>query len=596
MKRLLPYVIMCCTMLACTKEDQVSLNNQRIPIQISCNQISRANDSTYETNDEVGIFVVNYTNGNPGSLAVSGNQADNERFTYNNGAWTPDETIYWKDQSTAADFYAYYPYSESVNISAHPFSVMADQSTEDNFWASDFLWGKATKVTPTSAAVPIVTNHSLSKILLAIEPGNGFTEESWDAATKSVKICNVKTNATIDLASGVATATGDDGEVVPFLSIPTTPGVNPSYKAMIVPQTIADNSKLIVVTVDGTEYIYRTGITFKANTQHRFVVTVNKKGGNVDVAIGEWEMEENINEGNAEEESEATIPNNEIWYTTSDGNSITPYRGPRGATLISNTYNEHIGKWVLEYSNSFNTIEVEAFMGCTTLTNIIFPEGVTTFCEDSIPSIKEITIPSSVNNIFYGAIKNVGKINICDLTAWCKIDKGDKNFGSSNRIFLNGSELTTLDIPTEIATIKYRAFYYCTSIKKINIHNNVTTIGNYAFSNNSNLEDLTIGTNVQSIGCYAFSYANITSLTIPASVNEIYNSAFRGCSKLETIYCLNPTPPTAHDISDSDDFEWRAFDSISASATIYVPSESVDAYKSAAGWSDYADCIVGYDF
>ena len=29
---------------------------------------------------------------------------------------------------------------------------------------------------------------------------------------------------------------------------------------------------------------------------------------------------------------------------------------------------------------------------------------------------------------------------------------------------------------------------------------------------------------------------------------------------------------------------------------IYVPMESVEAYKSAYGWSDYADSIVGYDF
>ena len=29
---------------------------------------------------------------------------------------------------------------------------------------------------------------------------------------------------------------------------------------------------------------------------------------------------------------------------------------------------------------------------------------------------------------------------------------------------------------------------------------------------------------------------------------------------------------------------------------IYVPTESVEAYKSADGWSKYADDIVGYDF
>ena len=29
---------------------------------------------------------------------------------------------------------------------------------------------------------------------------------------------------------------------------------------------------------------------------------------------------------------------------------------------------------------------------------------------------------------------------------------------------------------------------------------------------------------------------------------------------------------------------------------IYVPMESVEAYKSTDGWSDYADAIVGYNF
>jgi hypothetical protein len=29
---------------------------------------------------------------------------------------------------------------------------------------------------------------------------------------------------------------------------------------------------------------------------------------------------------------------------------------------------------------------------------------------------------------------------------------------------------------------------------------------------------------------------------------------------------------------------------------IYVPTESVDAYKTADGWSKHADAIVGYDF
>ena len=501
MKRLLLYVIMCCTMLACTKEDQVSLNNQRIPIQISCNQISRANDSTYETNDEVGIFVVNYTNGNPGSLAVSGNQADNERFTFNGTNWTPDETIYWKDQSTAADFYAYYPYSESVNISAHPFSVMADQSTEDNFWASDFLWGKAANVTPTSAAVPIVTNHSLSKILLAIEPGNGFTEESWAAATKSVKICNVKTNATIDLASGVATATGDDGEIVPFLSVPTTSGVNPSYKAMIVPQTIADNSKLIVVTVDGTEYVYRAGITFKANTQHRFVVTVNKKGGNVDVTIGEWEMDENINEGNAEEESEATIPNNQIWYTATAKDVPTEERF--GATIKSNEWDSTTGKGVITFNgdvtkigeeaffdstltsivlpNSVISIDDDAFNNCGKLTNVVIPENVISIGERAFSfcyKLTSVTIPDNVISIGIDAFRS------CSLSAFYGKYASDDNRCLIVDGVLKGiasADMTSYTIPGSVTSIEGQIFYVNSKLTTITIPESVTSIDVGAF-------------------------------------------------------------------------------------------------------------------
>jgi hypothetical protein len=39
-----------------------------------------------------------------------------------------------------------------------------------------------------------------------------------------------------------------------------------------------------------------------------------------------------------------------------------------------------------------------------------------------------------------------------------------------------------------------------------------------------------------------------------------------------------------------------AFYYINDAAKIYVPMESVDAYKSAVGWKDYADKIVGYNF
>ena len=313
MKKLFTLVALAVMMFSCTKNDEATQNAEKLPINISVGQQTRANDTDFENGDEVGIYVVNYNGSTAGTLAASGNQVDNVQFVYDGSKWTPEESIYWKDKNTAADFYAYYPYSASANSSAHPFSVQANQSTIEAVRASDFLWGKTANVSPTPNAVSIQTNHSLSRIIVNIKPGEGFTAESWAAATKSVMICNVKTSATIDLSTGVASATGNAGEVIPLG--PSETGTTISYLAMIVPQVVADNSKLVVITVDGTDYVYRKGYTFSPNTIHKFTITVNKSGSNVDVTIGEWDIDETINDGNAEiEESDSFNENHCIYY------------------------------------------------------------------------------------------------------------------------------------------------------------------------------------------------------------------------------------------------------------------------------------------
>ena len=187
MRKLFLLAAMFSLLQSCTKQEIPT--DERIPINIAVGQQTKANDSSFDNGDKVGIYVVNYTDGIAGSLKSSENHIDNTGFTYSSSSWNPDNTVYWKDKKTSADLYAYYPYSSSItDVNAHPFSVQADQSSETNFWASDFLWGKAEEVTPTSSAVPIVTNHVMSRIIVEIKPGDGFTAESLAAATKSVKI------------------------------------------------------------------------------------------------------------------------------------------------------------------------------------------------------------------------------------------------------------------------------------------------------------------------------------------------------------------------------------------------------------------------
>ena len=252
---------------------------------------ARATDYGFETGDRIGLFVVNYNGSTPGTLANSGNYVDNMRFTYN-GTWTPDTPIYWQDNTTRADFYLYYPYADVKSVNSYPFEVRADQSTEAAYKASDLMVGKAVNIAPTASATQIPVSHVMSRIMLYLEAGNGFTKESLAAATVSVRINGVKCSSTVNLATGTATATGNPTSVVPLAA-------DNAYKALIVPQTVAEGN-LITVTVDGREFNLKKGFTFVGANSHKFTVTLSKTSNGVNVGINPWTDDGTDNGGTAE--------------------------------------------------------------------------------------------------------------------------------------------------------------------------------------------------------------------------------------------------------------------------------------------------------
>lgn len=89
---------------------------------------------------------------------------------------------------------------------------------------------------------------------------------------------------------------------------------------------------------------------------------------------------------------------------------------------------------------------------------------------------------------------------------------------------------------------------------------------------------------VNVVGINGQGFRNCTALKeiwIPEKVKNIYAYAFLGCSALKKMVLYPTSPPTL-------------FSSALPGSTlsyIYVPDESVAAYKAASGWSDYADKI-----
>ena len=257
----------------------------KIPIKLSTNISTKATDSGYEDYDMVGIYTVNNVNGTSGTLADSGNHLDNVKFTFKDSAWKPDNPVYWKDETTPADFYCYYPYTSEINdITDLPFTVRTDQSSLEDYKASELLWGKTEGAKPSKDPVNITTRHAMSNIIIYVSPGQGFTTESLAAEEISVTITGVKTSATINLATGEVSAAGSAENMTPYKE-------NGYWRALIVPQDIV-GTELIKVIVGEREYTLVQTISFKSNKQHRCTITVNRIGEGVNIGIGGWETDD----------------------------------------------------------------------------------------------------------------------------------------------------------------------------------------------------------------------------------------------------------------------------------------------------------------
>ena len=292
MKRIL-FVIAAAALLSCgckkhePKQEPTPPPAQqvRIPITLSTDIWTKATDSGYENGDKVGIYTVNHVNGASGTLANSGNHLDNTKFSYNGSAWNPDSPVYWKDETTPADFYCYYPYVQTVSdVTALPFSVKADQSTLNDYKASELLWGKTENAKPSKDPVNITTKHAMSNLLIYVKPGSGYTEETLAAESVSVQITGVKTSAKLNLSTGKVTADGAAEDMVPYKE-------NGYWRALVVPQDIV-GTELIKVTVGEREYSLVQTVTFLSNKQHKCTMTVNRIGEGVNIGIGGWETDD----------------------------------------------------------------------------------------------------------------------------------------------------------------------------------------------------------------------------------------------------------------------------------------------------------------
>ena len=149
------------------------------------------------------------------------------------------------------------------------------------------------------------------------------------------------------------------------------------------------------------------------------------------------------------------------------------------------------------------------------------------------------------------------------------------------------NQITLVKVGNSVATIREKAFAYCSSLTRLTIGNSVTTIELYAFAYCSSLTTVTIRNSVTSIGNWAFyCCTSLSSITIK-STSSLYigESSFYECA-LTTIIFEGRTEPECHESSSNSYCNYQPFcicpssgcndingyDMITPSVTVQVPS------------------------
>ena len=296
----------------------------------------------------------------------------------------------------------------------------------------------------------------------------------------------------------------------------------------------------------------------------------------------------------------------------SSGN-ITRIENLGQLTSIPNASSYSLGmfyKCPITYANIENIISIGnfAFYGCNLLEeisanwNAIKVIGASAFQGCTALEFDELNLPNLTTlgqNAFYGV--KIKKLNLGALTALPSGNSSTQNFGDKSvleEVVMNG-----------VTSIPNYSFSNYTVLKSIGGLQNITSIGEQAFYNTKAMNIELNAPNLTSIGYAAFSYSGITKailgkitsipghanfnyvpfrectnlnfVDLPDTLTSIGQQAFFG-SPIATLICRATTPPS---------LGANAIYGHSPALVIFVPDASVEAYKTATNWSQYASRI-----
>ena len=261
------------TLLAACSNDSDVFNTPDYadtPIGLNVNVGPMATRAGYEqgalTEGSFGLFLTT-----EGTNSDSRYNCTNREVKYES-AWTiQGEPLLWKSNEATVNYYAYLPYTETVDdAEKYAFTVQTDQSSDSNVKASDLLCTGQQTATP-GTALDITFSHAMSKLNVNLTKGSELAE---GVTFTSVKLSNCATATTVNLTAGTAGTATNSGQTITLYAATA----NEKYECILVPQTFNKSLKVEITGSNGKVYTFTSNkdLTFASGEQYTLNLTVGR--------------------------------------------------------------------------------------------------------------------------------------------------------------------------------------------------------------------------------------------------------------------------------------------------------------------------------
>lgn len=285
MKKFIALTAVLAALCSCNKNESGLLEDSEIRFKISYPGLStRANDSSFEISDVVGLYMTAYNGDTPSALQVSGNQVNNAKIVFDGKNWNANPKMYW-EKGVKYDAYAYYPYSEPTSVDEYEFMLSLDQNspkseaTLGGYEASDLLWAKAQGVSwPDDVSLKF--RHILSRLVVNLVKGEDFEGEMPENV--ELRLHSTVAKAIVDLSNGVVLK----DPYAPASTIQAKKIGKYKFEAIVVPQTISFKEPLVEILVNNVSYLVELRLAFKQGVSQTLNVILDSDPAKVKIEIG----------------------------------------------------------------------------------------------------------------------------------------------------------------------------------------------------------------------------------------------------------------------------------------------------------------------